>query len=200
MKILDAIIFDNVKRLFPSFGLSNYKKEFFNSTPKGTLIEINRLYNSNLPIDLKSWTNVNEKLYPYLKEYIDFICGTLCFLILNDLQAIKDNPPLIIKVIEDKQFMIPLYCIKNPILGLEIYIEHTGNRWKLSICSGRRIHLYDLINPITPQNYIIMPEDKRYDCLYTNPIQFSVELYDKYEVYTLFYIMRHFLERRNYRD
>ena len=120
MKILDSIIFNDVKRLFPSFDLSNYKEEFFSPTPKGTLIQINKLYNSNLPIDLESWANVNTKLYPYLKDDIDFISDKLCFLIFNDLQVMKDNPPLVIKTIEDNHSIIPLYYISSPKIGFFI--------------------------------------------------------------------------------
>ena len=190
-KLHYAILEDYIK-YNSNINLEDYE-ETCSVSDKKALEEIREFYNNNLPVDLTAWVRVNspEDCMLYKNRFSEQVCFVRD--ILAKLLDIEDNDVTVITTHNSKSITLPVYRLYSKKYNLEIILSDNFYLWSISVNSAEPIDVdfIGLFNEKSSYFYYGFPKDKIYESYSKNKNQFSFHVYSKYNLYSVFYILRH---------
>lgn len=155
-------------------------------------------------IDLLTWSIDNEPSSEmiYKKGYWDqilFIRDTINSIFYSNFEDFKNNPVLVINTHMSKSIDLPVYEINLRDHNTKIIMRNNFYDWKVSVDSPIEINanFMDLFKqdevhkPIYCEGF---KDNQVFDCYANNKKQFTLELKDKYRLYTFIYILNNYLK------
>ena len=156
---------------------------------------------------IQDWAMQNEpsKEMGWYDGYWNQICfvrdqiGNLLF--SGEWEAAREKITVISTHVS-KSIVLPVYHIDlRNNYGVEIVMRNNFYDWKISIKSLIHINtdfmnLFKEDSPISSLYCEGMPEDKVYGMYKHNKNEFTVEIYDQYQLYTFMWLLRNHLESR----
>lgn len=185
----------------------NFKREDFKNMNEDEAHTIFRdWYAKNLPIDLLTWSRVNEPsdqmIYkPSYWNQIILIRDKVNYIFYNDYDDFEANPVMVINTHCSKSITLPVYEINIKKYNLKMILRNNMHNWKISVISEKEINLDFMglfdeeknINSIYCEgfkDYEVFPEyNKCKD-------SFTVEMHhDDYNIYVFMYILNNYFKK-----
>jgi len=150
------------------------------------------------PQDLQEWANENKpsETLNYKNGYwtqIMFVRDALPPLLFKSYEEGKNHLPVVISTHTSKSVKLPVFQIQLPN-GLTITMRYNFHDWKLSIKSPTEVDadFMELFNPTEAHSSCYFegfPSELVYGAYAENKAQFSISLWDDYQVFTFFWIL-----------
>lgn len=195
-------LMEDMKKYIKGFKPKDYQKDGDYTDPE--VIEyVRKYYAMNLPVDVTAWMKVNKPdsnlLYGYgLGMQLCFVRDVINPLLRPSYKEQEKNLPLVISTHRSKSVVLPVYQIKLEKYGIEIILRNNFYDWKVSIKSVKPLN-YDFMGLFDPKEEVNdaccegFPKEKIYGSFEKNPSQFTIALDSNYELYTFFYLLKHYL-------
>ena len=195
-------ILEDMQKYIKGLNLDEYEKHSDYTDPS-VIEEVRNYYNSHLPVDVTAWVRVNEPksslIYAKgLDEQVCFVRDKINVLLRSSYIEWKNNKPLVISTHRSKSVLLPVFQINLEKYGIEIVLRYDFYDWKVSVKSENPLNFdfMGLFNPKEEIPYVYcegFPMNKVYGCFEKNPTQFTFELNSNYDLYTFFFLLKHYL-------
>ena len=198
-------IFKDMQKYIMDFNPDDYEKVInMEDTDISVIDYVKKYYLSHFPIDLKAWERVNmpDENVPQKEcfyDQISFIERAVGMLITESCLEYVNGTAQVISTHELNSVILPVFKLnlKNP--NVEFIIESDSSFWKISVNSDIPLDI-DFLSLFDPKGIILpimckgIPRDKVYGSYDSNHSKFTCLIYSKYEVYTFFYLIKHYLK------
>ncbi len=195
-------IIEDMKRYVENFNENNYEKTG-SETDKAVILYLRDYYNRHLPVGVTAWIRVNkpdERLIygSGLGEQVCFVRDVICELLSSSYKEWEDIEPVVISTHRSKSVELPVFLIELKKYGFEMVLRYNFYDWKISVKSDKPLN-FDYMGLFDPTLRIPsiycegFPESKVYGCYNENHSEFTIELNDKYQVYTFMFLLKTYL-------
>ena len=164
---------------------------------------LSNYYDSHMPVDVTAWFRVNKPsdtlIYANeLAPQVKFVRDTICSIFSDLYEEDEPNPPMVIGTHKSKSVRLPVYRIYLKKYNIEIILRCNFYNWIISINSSQplifdNLRLFNKGLRIGHQYCEGFPKDKIYGSYYNDQSKFTFKLNSKYEVFTYFYLLSHYL-------
>jgi hypothetical protein len=153
---------------------------------------------------LQDWINAhnpkNEMVWKdSFWDQVSFVRDQIHRLFVVIYEESKKNPVMVVSTHTSKSIQLPVYSIK--IHGIEVRMRNNFHDWKVSIRSAHPVP--DVFHHIIKKDetlHAVYFEGFQSDWIFgsynNNPCQFSVEIYDKYDLYTFILVITDALRKK----
>ena len=161
-------------------------------------------FDRNLPVDVADWYKVNiphESLIykDFCGKQINFVRNVIYNLLVDEHNEWEKYQPEVISTHVSKSVRLPVFRIYLEKYGIEIIMRCNIYDWKISITSEKPLEFdtvglfntSERVNPLCCEGF---PKDKIFGSYDENHSKFTFELVSDYNVYTFFYLLKHYLD------
>lgn len=162
-------------------------------------------YAKHLPIDLLTWCRVNEPSDDmiYKQGYwnqITFIRDDIMYMMCKDYDEYRDNPVLVVNTHTSKSIVLPVYQINLLNGKIKMIIRNNFYDWKISVDSDIELNMdfMDLFKTDEEIHSVYCEGFKKeqvYGSYNSNKKQFTIEIGDKYKLYTFMFLLKNYLNK-----
>lgn len=205
-KLISYSLFDDMQKYVPKDTITDIYPEGFevgDRTDSTIVTFLRNYYDSHMPVDVTAWFRVNKPsdtlIYANeLAPQVIFVRDTLCSIFSDLLEEDEHNPTMVIGSHKSKSVRLPVYRIYLKKYNIEIILRCNFYNWIISINSSRplkfdNLRLFNKDLRVGPQYCEGFPKDKIYGSYSDDQSKFTFELDSKYEVFTYFYLLNHYL-------
>ena len=158
-------------------------------------------------IDLLTWSRNNHPSEDMIYEkgfwdQVVFVRDTLNAIFYDTYEKYKDNPVLVINTHNSKSIDLPVYEINLRDYDVKIIMRNNFYDWKISVDSSIEINA-DFMNLFKQDKVITsvycegFKDNQVFDCYKYNKKNFTLELKDRYKLYTFMFILNNYLKNNN---
>lgn len=155
-------------------------------------------------IDLLTWCRENEPNDDMIYKnsfwnQILFVRDTLNAMLHDTYEEYRDNPVLVINTHKSKSIDLPVYEINLRDYDTKIIMRNNFYDWKVSVESLIEINadfmgLFKQNETITPVYCEGFKDNQVFSCYKDNKKRFTIEIGDKYKLYTFMFILKNYLK------
>lgn len=184
----------------------NFDRKYYENLESEKANEIfKKWYSEHLPVDLLSWCRVNEPSDEMIYkqgywEQIIFIRDIINLIFYTEYEEYKNNPVMVINTHRTKSIIMPVYEINIKKYGLKMILRDNLYDWKISVISEKEINIdfMKLFNEEEQINSVYcegFKENQVFQSYKENKNNFTLEIGDKYNLYTFMYILNNYFNK-----
>lgn len=185
----------------------NFNREFYENKSVEDIKHIFKdYYEAILPIDLLTWSRVNEPddKMTYKDSYwrqITFIRDKINYL-LNDgetYEYISENPVLVINTHRSKSIILPVCKINLTRYGIIIILRNNFYDWKISVVSEQDLNVdfKEIFNEKEAIHYVYcegFQENQVFGLFTESKKEFTVSIGGNENLYVFMYLLKNYLK------
>lgn len=177
-------------------------------------------WSEDKPVDVTTWFKINEpKIYPrnsveYVRDKIHFVRDILCKLLWS-FDERSSNPPMVINSVNT----LPIFDINLKKYDVDVLLYSYGDEWDISVKSGKPLDFdfMGVFNPTESASIFVFHADRTYDSyepsvrefssvysstkestsLNMNSAKFTAHFRSDYDLYTFFFLLKHYLDGKH---
>ncbi|MBR3281214.1 MAG: hypothetical protein IKI57_05215 [Clostridia bacterium] len=201
-KTVSICILEDMKRNVKGFNPKDYEPDYSHMTDLEVIDFLRDYYDRHLPVDAKAWVRINDDIGKVPQgesigeqaTFIDHICWMMT------TSQVTRNTPMVIALYQSSSGKKPIYQFEIKAVGIKVIIK-ADDSWLISIDSPKPLdydfmELFDPYYKECPLTIHDIPKEYAYDSFAENKSKFTIEINTQYNVYTFFYLLKHYLNIR----